>query len=88
VRIGAVALVETLKEEDASHLVSAIPAIAERLGDRNATIRGDAAHLLGIIGHSDALPFLEKASHDEHEMVRESVSEAIEDIHNGNERDA
>jgi HEAT repeat protein len=83
VRIGAVALIETLQEEDAEHVASAIPGVAERLKDPNATIRGDAAYLLGIIGHRDALPFLKETLSDDHELVQESVKEAIEEIENG-----
>ncbi len=80
VRIGTVALVETLVEEKVEHLQSAIPAVAQRLKDSNATIRGDAAYLLGIIGHRNALPFLREASGDEHQMVRKTVIEAIKEI--------
>jgi len=83
VRIGAVALVETLKEEDGGYIASAIPGVAEKLKDPNATIRGDAAYLLGIIGHRDALPFLKEMLNDNHHLVRESVIEAIEEIENG-----
>jgi len=86
VRIGAVALVETLKKEDLEHVASAIPSIAERLKDPNATIRGDAAYLLGIIGHRDALPFLKEMLNDDHELVKESVNEAIEEIENGDDK--
>jgi HEAT repeat protein len=80
VRVGTVALVETLKTEDADHILQAIPGVAELLKKPNATIRGDAAYLLGIIGHKDAIPFLEVASHDENELVRETAEEAIEAI--------
>jgi hypothetical protein len=82
VRIGTVALVETLKTEDMDSIVLAIPGIAELLKDSNATIRGDAAYLLGIIGHEDALPYLQEADNDENELVRETVLEAIEAIKN------
>ena len=83
VRIGAVALIETLKDEDPEHVASAIPGVARKLKDPNATIRGDAAYLLGIIGHPDALPFLKETLNDDHELVKESVIEAIEEIENG-----
>jgi HEAT repeat protein len=85
VRIGTVALVETLKSEDADNILLAIPGIAKLLQDTNVTIRGDAAYLLGIIGHKGALPFLVNARADEHDLVRESIEEAIEEI---NENDA
>ncbi|HDH04358.1 MAG TPA: hypothetical protein ENH01_01400 [Nitrospirae bacterium] len=80
VRIGTVALVETLKAKDADNLLSAIAGIAEFLNASNATIRGDAAYLLGIIGHRDALAFLKENTNDENELVRETVEEAIEEI--------
>ena len=80
VRIGTVALVETLKDEYADNVLKAVPGIAELLRDARTVIRGDAAYLLGIIGHTDALPFLEEAQDDKNELVRESIEEAIEDI--------
>lgn len=83
VRIGAVALVETLKEEDSGNVLLAIPGIARLLRDPNVTIRGDAAYLLGIIGHKDALPFLMDAAGDDHDLVRETIAEAIAEIRAG-----
>ena len=83
VRIGTIALVETLMEDKYDSIVSAVPEIAKLLKDSNPTIRGDAAHLLGIIGHNDAVPFLKDASEDEHELVRDTVKDAIEDIKKG-----
>jgi len=82
VRIGTFALVEALLDVENNNLSASIPGIAALLNDPNVTIRGDAAHLLGIIGHENALPYLENALHDEHELVRENVSEAIDVIKN------
>ena len=82
VRIGTVALIESLKEEGIDNIQLAVPGIAGLLGDESPTIRGDAAYLLGIIGHIDALPFLSDISDDESELVREAVQEAIEEIKN------
>ncbi|MBL7032207.1 MAG: HEAT repeat domain-containing protein [Nitrospira sp.] len=80
VRIGTFALVETLMAEDLESVISTIPGIAKLLSDENPTIRGDAAHLLGIIGHKDALPFLSAVSDEESDLVRETIEEAIEEI--------
>lgn len=80
VRIGATALVETLKDEDPENVLITIPGIAKLLKDPSSVIRGDAAYLLGIIGHINALPFLEEALNDENDLVRETVEEAIEEI--------
>jgi hypothetical protein len=82
VRLGTIALVETLMPDNLNMILSSIPGIANLLKNPNPTIRGDAAHLLGIIGHKDALTPLLEASEDKHEMVREAVRESI-DIING-----
>ncbi len=83
VRIGTFALVETLMEEENNDLPASIPGIALLLDDPNVTIRGDAAHLLGVIGHRDALPYLENARNDEHVLVRDNISAAIDEINSG-----
>ena len=81
VRIGTVALVEILKHNHCSDIVPALHNIAKLLNHPNPTIRGDAAYLLGIIGHADALPYLLEALHnDEEQVVKESIKESIEGI--------
>jgi hypothetical protein len=82
VRLGTIALVEALLDEWSEKVLSAIPGIAALLKNPNPTIRGDAAYLLGIIGHRDALPFLRDVVNDGHEMVREAVRESIDIIKN------
>ncbi len=77
VRLGTVALVENLKTEDFKHILTAIPGIAKLLTNPNPTIRGDAAHLLSLIGHKDALPYLLEAYDDENEMVKKIIQESI-----------
>lgn len=77
VRIGMIALVETLIDEDYIHLLAGIPGIAAQLKNPIATIRGDAAHLLGIIGHKDALPYLQEAIDEEHELVKKMIEESL-----------
>ena len=86
VRIGVVALVETLHTEDKDHIIEAIPSIAKLLKDENPTIRGDAAYLLGIIGHNSALTYLNDAVFDHNELVRNTILEAIEELENINLR--
>jgi HEAT repeat protein len=80
VRLGTIALVETMMSENYDKVLTAIPGIGGLLENPNPTIRGDAAHLLGIIGHKDALPYLKEAAKDEHEAVREAVQESIDII--------
>jgi len=80
VRIGISALVETLRNEDSENVSRALPSVIPLLEDQNPVIRGDAAYLLGIIGHTDAIPFLRKASLDEHAHIRTIAEESIEDI--------
>lgn len=80
VRIGVTALVETLKKEDPENVIKAIPFILPLLKNQNPVPRGDAAYLLGMIGHIDAVPFLKEIVKDEDVNVRTIAKEAIEEI--------
>jgi len=80
VRIGVTALVETLKKEDPENVPKALSFILPLLRDQNPVIRSDAAYLLGMIGHGDALPFLQEATKGEDANVRVIAKEAIEEI--------
>lgn len=80
VRLGATALVEELVKEKPELLVRLTPDIAELLKDEDPTVRADAANLLGIIKHEDALPFLLIAEHDDNHSVREIIRDAIREI--------
>ena len=81
VRLGATALVEETVQKHPGPFKQLVPSIAILLRDENPTVRGDAANLLEIIGHKDALPFLLDALHDKDQNVREIVEEAIRNIH-------
>ncbi|MBI5212357.1 MAG: HEAT repeat domain-containing protein [Nitrospirae bacterium] len=80
VRLGATALVEELIKRKPEPLARLIPAIAALLKDENPNVRGDGANLLGIIGHTDALPFLANAGNDEDQNVQEIVRDAVQNI--------
>jgi HEAT repeat protein len=47
------------------------------LADGNATIRGDAAYLLGVIADPSAKEALRKLGNDPHPAVREIVDDAL-----------
>jgi hypothetical protein len=83
VRLGMTALVETLVKEDPDRIALSVHGIAALLRGGNATIRGDAAYLLGIIGHRDALPFLSELLGDDNADVKETAREAMEEIWKG-----
>lgn len=80
VRLGISALVETLAKEDPENIPASIPSIGNLLKKDNPTIRGDAAYLLGVIGHPEAVPFLTAALADENADVRQLAKEAMEEI--------
>jgi hypothetical protein len=80
VRIGATALIETLKQEAPDNVDKSLPYIIQVLDNHNPLYRGDAAYLLGILANPDALQPLEKILDDENENVRIIAKEAIEDI--------
>ncbi len=83
VRLGITALVETLVKEDPDRIALSVRGIAALLRSGNPTVRGDAAYLLGIIGHRDALPFLSELLGDENADVKETAREAMEEIRKG-----
>jgi HEAT repeat protein len=80
VRLGAVALVEELIKTNREALVRLVPAIGGLLEDSSPTLRGDAAYVLGIIGHAEALPFLLSAKDDTNRFAREIIGDAIHEI--------
>jgi len=80
VRIGATALVESLRKEDPENVAKAIPHLLPLLKAEAPVIRGDAAYLLGVIGNRDVVPFLNEIINDADTNVRMIVEEAIEDI--------
>lgn len=81
VRLGMSALVETFKKEAPENIGKAVPGILPLLKNPEPVIRGDAAYLLGIIGHSDSIPLLKEiADNDGNPDVRLISKEAIEDI--------
>jgi len=80
VRLGATALVEALAGERRKELGAAVPGLVALLGHDNATIRGDAAFVLGIIGDEGAKEALQTSLTDSHAGVREAAREALEII--------
>jgi HEAT repeat protein len=80
VRLGVTALVEELIKTNREPLVRLVPAIGQLLEAPSPTLRGDAAYLLGIIGHAEALPFLLNAREDENRFAREIIGDAIHEI--------
>ena len=79
VRVGATALIETLRQES-ENVRKAVPYILPLLKDENPVTRGDAANLLGIIGDSDTIPYLEEMLSDKDGNVSLIAREAIDDI--------
>jgi HEAT repeat protein len=79
VRIGATALMETLKAES-ENVEKAVPYILPLLKDENPVTRGDAAYLLGIIGDKDTIPYLEEMLNDKDGNVSLIAKEAMDDI--------
>jgi hypothetical protein len=80
VRLGGAALVEELAKTSREPFIVILPTISELLKDSSATIRGDAAYLLGVIGLEKALPCLIEASKDEDENVRSIALDALKQI--------
>jgi HEAT repeat protein len=80
VRIGATALIETMKVEDPENVSRAIPSILPLLRKQDPVTKGDIAYLLGVIGSKETIPYLNELLKDEDVNVRTIAQEAIEDI--------
>lgn len=80
VRLGATALIEELAKDRPRQLRAAIPGLLELLRHENATIRGDAANALGIIGDPQALDALRALANDGSPQVKEVAAEAVREI--------
>jgi HEAT repeat protein len=80
VRIGAIALLETLKKEDPQNIGKAIQSITPLLKDQNPLIRGDTVYVLGLIGDQSTITLLDEIANDADAGVRVIVKEAIHDI--------
>ena len=80
VRIGTIALLETLKKEDAGSIGNAVASLVPFLKDENPLIRGDVAYVLGLIGGQETIGVLEQLTNNEDPNVRIIAQEAIEDI--------
>jgi HEAT repeat protein len=82
VRLGMVALVETLVGEHQDDISSHVPGVAEALlKHEEPTVRGDAVYLLGVIGGKEALRHLQEAVHSEKvEPIRQVMWETIVEL--------
>jgi HEAT repeat protein len=80
VRLGTTALVEELAKGHRHILSAAVPGLLGLLNDANATVRGDAANVLGIIGERSAISRLRLLEHDANLAVREIAREAVQEL--------
>lgn len=80
VRIGATALIETMKDKDPENVSKAIPSMLPLLSKQDPVTRGDIAYLLGVIGSKETISYLNELLNDEDMNVRTIAQEAIEDI--------
>jgi HEAT repeat protein len=80
VRIGTIALLETLAQKDMGNRGKAVQSITPLLKDENSLVQGDAAYILGLIGDKETIPFLEEIIDSNDANVRTIAQEAIQDI--------
>ncbi len=80
VRMGAVALIETLADEFPEEISALVPDVARTLQSPVPNVRGDGAYALGIIRDPRGLPFLEAARDEPVEPVRLVIEETITEL--------
>ncbi|MBF0316799.1 MAG: HEAT repeat domain-containing protein [Nitrospirae bacterium] len=80
VRIGAIALVEALKELGLEVVQDIADSLLPLLGEDNPNVRGDAAYVFGIIGRERHLMPLERLLEDENTEVAQTAKDSIDSI--------
>lgn len=76
-RMGLMAALEDVLDQDPHALDAAVPRLAQSLGSEDATLRGDTADLLGRIGHPSAVVALAAIADDPNPDVAEAVADAL-----------
>lgn len=80
VRIGTIALLETLAKEDTENIGKATRSLIPLLYNNSPIVTGDVAYILGLIGDQETIPFLQGIANSSDPGVRTIVQEAIQDI--------
>ncbi|MBI5558921.1 MAG: HEAT repeat domain-containing protein [Deltaproteobacteria bacterium] len=83
VRMGVAVLFEELKVIRPGEVQLAVPALAPLLADTTPWIRGEAVHLLGIIGGPEARALIEPMLTDPDPQVREIAADFYNQPGNG-----
>ncbi|OGI37930.1 MAG: hypothetical protein A2140_01655 [Candidatus Muproteobacteria bacterium RBG_16_62_13] len=78
VRVGIGAVMESFQGEEP--LARLIDPLARLTHNRNAHIRGDAAHYLGLTRNARAIPHVESLVNDPEAQVRDIASESLESL--------
>jgi HEAT repeat protein len=77
VRIGAVALVEELRDSFKDKIEETLPALVRLLENGDDTLRGDIAYLLSILNTPSAHDILKTLCNTENPDIREIVEETL-----------
>ena len=59
-------------------MIAGLSSLRRLAANREANIRADAAHYLGLVAQRDAITVLENLRNDEHPDVREIAAESLE----------
>ena len=77
VRVGMAVLFEELTATRPGEIQAAVPVLLPLLRDQTASIRGEAATLLGIIGSPEALAAIVPLLHDSDQQVAEIAADIL-----------
>jgi len=77
VRIGAVAIVEELRDSFKDKIEETLPALVRLLENGDDTLRGDIAYLLSILNTPSAHDILKTLCNTENPDIREIVEETL-----------
>lgn len=77
VRLGVCVLFEYLIEDRPEDVALAIPSLVRQLEHEESWVRGEAVHVLGIIGSREALIWVEKMTADPDDQVVEVARDIL-----------
>lgn len=81
VRLGAIALVEEIKELGLNGLDELSDSLLPLLSDENPLVRADTAYCFELVGKEKHISTLEKhAQSEQNQQVKEALTEAVDEI--------
>lgn len=81
VRIGAIAIIESLLDDFRAEVLKQLPEIGAVLKtNRDPVVRGDAIYLLSIVGDKAVVPYLKEALFDPEPFIQQEARDTLKEL--------